>query len=228
VGLAVRRGRLSQEGKRRGCAAKLSPDVKVWLGGLLPSVPRCRWVGGLLLLFSVATWLALCMWATGLLTRGAQHGTLKFFVFLGLLVAPVADEIVGVLQYQRYCAANSIRFLDTVDATVNTGLHSADGKWLLGGLEPSQHEERDRLNRLQESLLDHQLGLYDPTSMLSLVSKRTDRIYEARSGRLLAEVTSYHYPGGFLRRHLLGYSNQCFPEGFDNSMYPRLFSFRVS
>jgi hypothetical protein len=189
-------------------------------------------VGGLLLLSVVFGWLLLCIWLAKSVASTIRHGLAKALVacvvFVGLFVAPVADDILGVVQYERFCKSNDIRLVGTIDVRAEAGLHSENGDWLLSKLEPSQHQERHRISRLAEGFLRQDIGSSRPTPAQSSVSERTDRIYEASSGRLLVEITSYHYRGGFLRRSLLDSASQCFSERSGSELYQQLFSFTNS
>jgi hypothetical protein len=190
-------------------------------------------MAGLLLLFVLIAWLLLCIWLTKGIVKNLRSGLIKVLVafvsLLGLLVAPIVDDILGSLQYSRYCAAaDDVKILDTISLTADGGLHSANGDWLLATLEPSQHAERDRLQRLAESLVRWDSGTPKPTASLYPITERTTRIYDVSSQRLLAEFKSYYYRGGFLRSSVFESTSQCFPTLFHSGIYPKIFVFRRS
>ena len=190
-------------------------------------------MGGLLLLFAVVVWLLVCVLlakgASGVFKSTAAKTLVACGVFVGLLFAPAADDILGTRRYKQYCVeANEVKILGTVDVSASTGLHSATGEWLLSTLQPSQHSERDRLRRLADSLVRWDHGISTPTSSLFPINERTTKIYEVGSERLLAEWKSYHYRGGFLRSNLFDSASQCFPSSFGSALYENIFVFRRS
>ena len=190
-------------------------------------------MAGLLVLFVLIAWLLLCIWLTKGIVKNLRPGLVKVLVatvsLLGLLVAPIVDDILGSMQYSRYCAAaDDVKILDTISLTVDGGLHSANGDWLLATLEPGQHAERDRLQRLAESLVHWDSGTSKPTTSLYPITERTTRIYDGNSERLLAEFKSYYYRGGFLRSGVFQSTSQCFPALFHSGIYPKIFAYRRS
>jgi hypothetical protein len=185
-------------------------------------------MAGLLLLFVASAWLLTCIsltkGAVKTLRPGLAKALLALGAFVGLLVAPVADDILGSMQFNRYCAAaDKIRLLGTVSVASNVGLYSESGDWLLATLEPSQHAERIRLVQLADSLVFWDHGTSAPSASLFPIEERTTRIYDTSPLRLVAEWKSYYYRGGFLRSGLLDSANQCFPTLSGSGLYPKLF-----
>lgn len=191
-------------------------------------------MGGLLLLFAVVVWLLVCVLlakgASGMFNSMAAKMLVACGVFVGFFVAPAVDDILGTRQYKQYCAAadDEVKILGTMSVNASTGLHSATGEWLLSTLGPSQHGERDRLGRLANSLVRWDHGTSTPTTSLFPIDERTTKIYEAASGRLLAEWKSYYYKGGFLRSNLFDSTSQCFPRSSGGHLYQNLFVFQRS
>jgi hypothetical protein len=191
---------------------------------------------GLLMLAVGAAWLMLCIRVAkgiGVNFRSAPaRALLGCVVFAGLLVAPIADDVLGARQYEKLCAsANEVSIVGTIAVNASTGLYSESGEWRLASLPFSQHDERDRVGKLADSLVRWDEGPTTPVPGLFAITERTTRIYEARSDRLLVEWKSYHYRGGFLRSHLLDSASQCFPrlvndEG--NALYKSLLVFQRS
>ena len=166
-------------------------------------------MGGLLLLLVAIGWVLLCIAMSRVLTAAIRHGPLRLLVaialFLGLLVAPIADDLLGTRAYQRYCAAadNQVKVFSTIKVDRNTGLFSATGEWRLAQLAPSEHDERHRLGKAADSLVRWDHGTPKPSSSFFPVNERTTKIYDVNSGSLVAQFTSYHYSGGFLRSSVL-------------------------
>jgi hypothetical protein len=162
-------------------------------------------------------------------TAAIQHGSLRLLVatvlFFGLLVAPISDDLLGTRAYQRYCAAadNHVKIFSSIEVDRTTGLFSTTGEWRLAQLEPSEHDERHRLGKVADSLVRWDRGTAKPTSSFFPVNERTTKIYEVNSGSLVAQFTSYHYRGGFLRSSMLDSASQCFPKQFGSSLYQMLF-----
>ena len=126
-------------------------------------------MAGLLLLFVLIAWLLLCIWLTKGIVKYLRPGLVRVVVTivssLALLVAPIVDDILGSMQYSRYCAAaDDVKILGTSRLTTDGSLHSATGDWLLATLEPGQHAERDRLQRRAESLVRWDSGTSEPTA----------------------------------------------------------------
>jgi hypothetical protein len=185
-------------------------------------------MAGLILLAVAIGWMLLCIALSKALTSPIRPGALRFvaaaLVFSGLLVAPIADDILGSRAYQKYCAAadDQVKILATITLDQNSPLYSASGEWRLTKLPPAGYKERDRLSRAAESLLRWDHGTTRPTSSIFPIQERVTSIYDANSDRLLAQFTSYHYRGGFLRSSVLDSANQCFPTKLGSALYPEL------
>jgi hypothetical protein len=185
-------------------------------------------MAGLILLAAAVGWMLLCIALskafTGAVPPGAPRFVAAVLVFSGLLVAPIADDLLGSRAYQKYCAAADaqVKILATVTLDQNSPLYSASGEWRLSKLAPAEYKERDRLSRVADSLVRWDHGTTKPTSSIFPVQERVTSIYDANSNRLLAQFTSYHYRGGFLRSSVLDSANQCFPTKFGSALYPAL------
>lgn len=186
-------------------------------------------MAGLLLLAVAIGWSILCIAMSKAFISAIRNSLLRFiaapFVFAGLLVAPIADDLLGTRAYQQYCAAADSQFkiFATIKLDKDSPLFSESGEWRLAKLPPSAHDERHRLSRTASSLVRWDHGTTRPTSSIFSVNERVTSIYEATSNRLLAQFTSYHYRGGFLRSSVLDSANQCFPTKFGNDLYSALF-----
>jgi hypothetical protein len=188
-------------------------------------------MAGLLILGVLAVWLFACMKLSARAIRNIRSEFAKVLigitVFASLLIAPIADDILGTRQYQRYCdAADQVKTLGTIPVSASTGLYDTNGVWRLSKVESSAHDERSRLTRVADGLARWDHGTNRPTESIFPIDERTTRIYGVESGRLLAEFTSYHYRGGFLRRNLFDSASQCFPKEFGSALYSKIFVFQ--
>jgi hypothetical protein len=188
-------------------------------------------MAGLLILLVLVVWLFACIKLSALAIGNIRSEFTKFLiglaVFASLLISPIADDILGTRQYQKYCeASDQVKTLGTIPVSASTGLYEANGDWRLAKLEPSAHDERSRLTRVADGLVRWDHGTNRPTESVFPIYERTTKIYGTESQRLLAEFTSYHYRGGFLRRSLLDSASQCFPKEFGSGLYERLFVFQ--
>jgi hypothetical protein len=79
---------------------------------------------GLLLLFVLGIWLTFVIWLTPKLTKAMQPGSVKkiaqFLLFLILLVAPIADEIIGGFQFRALCSEGAVVKVDEEKARGKT------------------------------------------------------------------------------------------------------------
>jgi len=187
-------------------------------------------MASLLLLLVLAVWLLGCVKLSKLAVRNVRSECTKVLIgiatFAGLLILPIADDILGTRQYHKYCDAAAVKTFGKIPVSTSTGLYEANGDWRLAKLEPSAYDERNRLNRIADGLVRWDHGTNRPTESIFPIDERATNIYEVESGRLLAEVKSYHYQGGFLRKNLLDSASQCFPKEFGSGFYGKLFAFQ--
>ena len=191
-------------------------------------------MAGLLLLVVGIVWLLVCIGLATMLAGTVRTGLASAFValatFAGLAVAPIADDVLGIRQYKRYCAEadHELQIVGEIKVPLSAGLHTNDGEWRIAKLGPGQHDERRRLTELADGLVRWDHGTSVPTTSVFPINQRTTRIYDAASGRLLAEWKSYYYRGGFLRSNLLDSASQCFPSLHGSALYQRLIVFQRS
>lgn len=156
------------------------------------------------------SWLAKASWAIA--------------VFVVMLVAPIADDLLGNWQYKRYCkAGDKVTYLETIGVSPDVGLFTADGDWKIANLRPSDGDEKRRLGNLAESFVRWEDGMSTQAGSVFPIREQETRIIERSSGKLVAKWKSYHYRGGFLRRGLLDSASQCFPNEFGHDLYRRIF-----
>ena len=181
-------------------------------------------MGGLLVLIAAIAWLVISVLIAYRLARWPQSTWKKVAVFVGssvaLLVGPFLDEIVGVRQFESYCnAAENVTFHGTVP--VGTELYTSEGQWRLAGPFPlANYDESTRLVTLADSRVRWDHGTSTPVSAVVPMWQRHTRIYDAQSGKLLADWTSYSYRGGWLSRIALGERlDECRPKPVRESGY---------
>lgn len=165
------------------------------------------------------------------LTRRAQEEWPRWVV-AGVLAPvvfylPLADEIVGNYQFERLCeAAKEVKYYGTIP--VGEDLYTPDGKWrwdLTGeGLDPHVKEdvllrrEKDlRLEKVIESYLRQERHRPPDIHAGITISGSEAKVYDTKTGRLLAEWRSYGTSGGWMSRNLevpIIVRPQCLPERF--------------
>lgn len=71
---------------------------------------------GIFLIAVVVIWLCAAGWLTGWATRNIERTGFRFvagsLLFLGLMILPVADEIIGGFQFRELCKKGSILDID--------------------------------------------------------------------------------------------------------------------
>lgn len=141
-------------------------------------------MSGLLLLFVAGVWFFFVWWLTVFLTRkmpsGAMTTIVEYLLFAVLLVAPLADEIIGRFQFKALCKKNATVTLDTTNTqgrTVWFG-ESLRTQMTLGTIEVSQAQRRYVDAKTQEPIYHYSrleakggwlirtLGISDPDSPL--------------------------------------------------------------
>ncbi len=159
---------------------------------------------GLWVFGSIAVWLALSLWIAWRAARIVKQVWLKALVFLALgpllFVTPVADELIGKYQFERYCKeAEEVKIYGTIP--VGEDFYTADGKWKLGnGSLPI--DERNRIQAKLKSIVRWDLGNGVGVEVPGMIPihYRDTRIYEVRTGKFLAEFRIYGTRGGWLSR----------------------------
>ncbi len=178
---------------------------------------------------SIAAWLVVSLWIALRAARLVKQAWLKALVILAvaplLFVAPVADELIGKYQYERYCKkAEEVKIYGTVP--VGQELYTVDGKWKPSDISLPL-EERNQTRKLKDSIIRWELdGLGTEAPAAIPIRYRDTRIYEIKTGRLLAEYRSYNTRGGFLSRIFFERAGvfvkpQCFPDTLHGSKMSR-------
>jgi hypothetical protein len=188
-------------------------------------------MAGLLLIGAAFLWFAACLAIAILLSKLISSGWGRALLVSALVpaffIAPFSTQIVGWYQFERYCeAADSVSLHGVISAPKE--FFSSNGEWRLGEkFDLSRIDENTKLVRLADSFVRWDTGNYVAISNWTPVGRRTTKIYENRSNRLVAEWTSYSYKGGF--SGLMGSTTECHPklmreEGY--ALYKRLFVYQ--
>ena len=130
------------------------------------------------------------------LTRRAQK-TWPRWVVAGVLAPvvfflPFADEIVGKYQFERLCEeAKEEKFHGTIPA--GEDLYTPDGKWRLG----MPGEDGRHLQKVINTYLRRDHRRLPEIRAAIVIWGEESKIYDARTGRLLAEWRQYSTNGGW-------------------------------
>lgn len=177
---------------------------------------------GLYVLASAAiAWLLATM-----LTLRAKHKWSRWGVAALLapivFLLPVADEIVGYFQFERLCEeAKEVKIYGTLLA--GEDLYRSDGQWRIG-LQEGDPDQRLRDWKAAQKALDtyvrRDLGALTPQEVPATIPiyRYDTRIFDVKTGKMLAEWRKYGTNGGWLSQRL-GMSGdniivrqQCMPE----------------
>jgi len=160
---------------------------------------------GLIALGSIGLWLAASVWVAWRVARLTKRAWLRALIFVSiaplLVAAPLADEIIGKYQFERHCErAKDVKIFGQV--LVGKELYTSNGRWRVGSDPNMPLEEFNRLNKLIESLIRWDRGPLSPRLMTGVIPihEYETRLFEARTGRLLAEYRRYSNGGGWLKR----------------------------
>lgn len=164
---------------------------------------------GLIAFGSIALWLAVSGWIAWRVSKLVKPRWVKVLLFLTLtpllVFAPLADEIIGKYQFERYCKnAKEVKIYATIP--VGEELYTPEGKWRLEGASTASHEEFVRLNKLNElvqSLVRWDHGPLFPKELSTAIpiQEYETRLFDAKTGRILAEFRSYSNRGGWLKQN---------------------------
>lgn len=161
---------------------------------------------GLIAFSTIGLWLAASAWVAwrvARLTKRIWFRALIFALIAPLLVAaPLADEIIGKHQFANYCeSAKKVRIYGQIP--VGEELYTSDGRWRIGSDPNMPQKERNRLNKLVESLIRWDLGPRVPRAVPGAIPihEYVTRLYDAGDGRLLAEWRQFTNYGGWLKQN---------------------------
>jgi hypothetical protein len=166
-------------------------------------------------------------WALGVTLTHRARARWPRWVAAGILAPivfflPLADEIVGAYQFERLCEqAKDVKIYGTIP--VGLELYTPDGKWRIG-LQEGELEQRlkdwDRAQKALDSHVRWDLGPTMPQEVPAAIPIRRyeNKIFDAKTGRLLAEWRQYGTSGGWFGRVVVAgelpliVRPQCMPE----------------
>jgi hypothetical protein len=159
---------------------------------------------GTLILGGIGIWLAISTWVAWRAARLVKPIWLKALVIVALgpllFFAPVGDELIGKRQFERYCKeAEEVKIYGTIP--VGEAFYTADGKWkLANGLLPL--DEFNRIVAIKNSIIRWDLGPSIRTEVPAAIPIQywDSKIYEVKTGRLLAEFRMHATRGGLISR----------------------------
>lgn len=159
------------------------------------------------------------------ITHRAREGWPRWVVAAVLapivFLLPLADEIVGHFQFERLCAAaKDVKIHGTIP--VGEDLYTPEGKWRLGLVGaadfvlPEKDRESFRLQKIVDSYVRWDLGRAQEVPAAILIQRYENKIYDVKTGRLLAEWQKYGAYGGWFGRNVIAdrliVRPQCMPE----------------
>jgi hypothetical protein len=119
---------------------------------------------------------------------------------------PFADEIVGCFQFERLCEeSKDVKIHGTI--AVGEELYTPDGKWRIGLREGNWDLRMDDWQRAQKALdsyvrWDFGSSVAQEVPNAAIAIRRNERrLFDASSGRLLAEWRDYGTRGGWISRN---------------------------
>lgn len=138
------------------------------------------------------------------------------FVLLAsaLVVLPFADEIIGKFQFDRLCVDAGEA---NIHATIPVGeeLYLPNGRWrLASGSPPLPLEEFKRVRAIYDSFVRWDSTQVARTAEVIPISEVQTRIYDRKTGDLLATFRSYGTTGGWVSRRFekpVLVRDQCMP-----------------
>ena len=185
----------------------------------------------ILALLVLLAWVVFGMWLASRTARLVRHGLLKALTFI--LAAPIfaalplADEIVGKFQFDRLCEeAKDIKFYATIP--VGEELYFPDGRWRLSSSPRLEFRELNRVQAIYESFVRYESTELQISGITMPIGGAETRIFDRKTGRLLASYRIYGTRGGWISRSFekpAVVRDQCLPEGF-GSVGQRILPYR--
>jgi hypothetical protein len=172
---------------------------------------------GLLVLLA---WIAFSIWLAARVTRVVRQGASKVLIFLVLApilsALPLADEIIGKFQFDRLCEeAKDVKIFAT--KPVGEELYYPDGRWRLSSSPPLPLNESNYRQSIYESLVRYERSELDIIGIAMPISGRETRIFDRKTGQLLASYRIHSTRGGWISRSFekpIVVKDQCLPESF--------------
>lgn len=185
----------------------------------------------ILALLVLIGWVVLSIWLAARITRVVRQGALKALIFLVLAsvlsALPLADEIIGKFQFDRLCEeAKDVKIFAT--KPVGEELYFPDGRWRLSSSPPLPLNESNHRQSIYESLVRYERNELEIIGIAMPISGRETRIFDRKTGQLLASYRLYSTRGGWISRSFEKptiVKDQCLPESF-GSVGQRILPYR--
>ena len=176
-------------------------------------------------------WCVIAIVLARALSRLIKSGWMRNIAFLVLVpvvfLLPLVDELIGKFQFDRLCdEAKDIKIFATIP--VGEEFYFPDGRWRLSSSPPLEFIERNRVEAFYETLVRYE-SIELPVSVTTMpINGRETRVFNRKTGRLLASYRIYGTRGGLVSR---GFEkpaivrDQCLPLSF-GSMDQRILLFK--
>lgn len=144
--------------------------------------------------------------------------TFSLFVPI-ILVLPVLDELIGKFQFDQLCEeAKEIKIFAT--KPVGEELYFPDGRWRLTSSPLPDFREINRMQAVYESMVRYEQSDLQVLGTMITIRGHETRIFDRKSGQLLASYKIYATHGGWLGRWgsetPLIVRAQCLPQSFSS------------
>jgi hypothetical protein len=169
--------------------------------------------------------LPVCIWIAIKIARRFKPGVARFAgsvgIFLLLFLLPFGDEIAGRIYFSHLCSANGgVKVYSTVELPTEYWDEQGKPKFF------NKHGYLEHSFWVKE--LDESGGHVERYSSIFAIDKDTSLVKERISQKVLGEVTTFRYWGGWMRLNLSpnNTANSCEFIGdpnFSRSFYGRLF-----
>jgi hypothetical protein len=177
-------------------------------------------LGLLIIVVGVIGYLAFVVWFPWWMAKRTRNAAVRAVVYVvslvALLAAPWVDEIVGKFQFDRLCEeAKDVKVYATIP--VGEVLYFADGRWRLSSSPPLSRDEFNRAQSIYESMVRFESNELSISSSPMPIYGHETRIFNRKTGQLLALFQVYGTPGGWISRSFekpTFVRDQCLPQSF--------------
>ncbi len=170
---------------------------------------------------SILLALVLYVWLARFVARRMENRVTKYIVIAIFIFVPLWDVIPGKLYFNHLCATEA-------GTTVYSAIELPAEYWDAQGNPRFFNEYGDLERGFRVKWLDESSGHVERYSSVFAVDKDTSPVKEKGSQRVLAEIITFRYWGGWVARHLSPHNtaNSCEFIGDSNfsiSLYSQLF-----
>jgi hypothetical protein len=140
---------------------------------------------------------------------------------------PLVDELIGKFQFDRLCdEAKNPKIFASIP--VGEELYFPDGRWRISSSPPLEMDENNRVQAVYKSLVRYESNDWQVTGAAIRIRGSDTRLFNRKTGQLLASYRMYYTRGGWLSRW--GFEkpslvrDQCLAQT-DDSFYKRMLPF---